>query len=84
MKNLPGSGLKMGSSPVGGLPSESTTLDNIVYVLKMKREKKEDDNDFEGGINVAFMTKVSQHTLKSFLENEPDIYTDADLKVKYK
>ena len=63
---------------------DTATLDDIVDVLKMKGEKKENNGDFEGDIDVAFMTKLSQHALKSFLENEPDIYTDADLKVKYK
>ena len=28
--------------------------------------------------------KLSEHSLNEFLSNEPDLYTDADLKVKYK
>jgi len=29
------------------------------------------------------LTKISEYSLKEFLENEPDLYTDDDLKIKY-
>ncbi|MEE9376462.1 MAG: hypothetical protein V3V33_00315 [Candidatus Lokiarchaeia archaeon] len=29
------------------------------------------------------ITKISEDSLKEFLENEPDLYTDEDLKLRY-
>nr|MDO8117061.1 hypothetical protein [Candidatus Sigynarchaeota archaeon] len=62
---------------------DSATLDDIVNVLKMKNEKHEHANDAGCDIDVTSVITLSHHALKPFLENEPDIYTDADLKVKY-
>jgi len=40
-----------------------------------------DEDNNEANID---MIKVSEHSLKDFLESEPDIYTDDDLQVKFR
>ncbi len=34
-------------------------------------------------IDTKELTKLSEHSLKEFLESEPDLYTDDDLKERY-
>jgi len=33
---------------------------------------------------IESMTKLSELSLKNFLENEPDLYSDDDLKLRYR
>lgn len=37
----------------------------------------------EDDIDTKELIKLSEYTLKDFLESEPDLYTDDDLKEKY-
>jgi len=37
----------------------------------------------ENEIDIKELTKLSEHSLKEFLEGEPDLYTDEDLKERY-
>ena len=62
---------------------ENSTIDDIVNALKEKRDivMNTDEDDNETKID---MIKLSEHSLKDFLESEPDIYTDADLLVKFR
>ena len=34
-------------------------------------------------IDTKELTKLSEHSLKEFLDDEPDLYSDDDLKVRY-
>ena len=34
-------------------------------------------------IDIKELTRLSEHSLKEFLEGEPDLYTDDDLKERY-
>ena len=45
------------------------------YIKNLEIDKnKEEVNEF---------MKLSEYSLKDFLENEPDLYTDEDLKKRY-
>jgi len=51
----------------------STAIEKYVQNLENKKTKE---------IVKEFM-KISEYSLKAFLENEPDLYTDEDLKKRY-
>jgi hypothetical protein len=53
---------------------------SAVEVLSEMRRKDESTEKEE----IASMMKLSEISLRMFLEDEPDIYTQEDLKVRYK
>jgi hypothetical protein len=61
---------------------ESATIDDIVNALEKQKEivANMDDESTDARID---MVTLSEASLKDFLEAEPDIYTDKDLKVKF-
>jgi hypothetical protein len=62
--------------------SEGSTIDDIVNALEKQKEivANMDDESTDARID---MVTLSEASLKDFLEAEPDIYTDKDLKVKF-
>ena len=55
---------------------DSIALSALKNYIKMLENK-----EYNQEINA--LTKISEHSLKEFLENEPDLYTDEDLKLRY-
>lgn len=51
----------------------SDAFEKYIKKLENKRRKKE----------IEEILKISENSLKNFLENEPDLYTDNDLKKRY-
>lgn len=51
----------------------SDAFEKYIKKLENKRRKKE----------IEEIMKISENSLKNFLENEPDLYTDNDLKKRY-
>lgn len=45
------------------------------YIQILENEKRKED--------IKEIMKISEYSLKDFLENEPDLYTDNDLKKRY-
>jgi hypothetical protein len=60
--------------------SESSGLQEIRELLQVISQKL--DLLLEERETAALM-KLSEESLKGFLEGEPDLYTDEDLKVRY-
>lgn len=55
---------------------ESITRSALKNYIKML-ENEEYNQEIDA------LIKISEHSLKEFLENEPDLYTDEDLKLRY-
>ena len=55
---------------------DSIALSALKNYIKMLENK-----EYNQEINA--ITKISENSLKEFLENEPDLYTDEDLKLRY-
>lgn len=55
---------------------ESITHSALKNYIKML-----ENEEYSQEINAII--KISEHSLKEFLENEPDLYTDEDLKLRY-
>lgn len=55
---------------------ESITRSALKNYIKML-ENEEYNQEIDA------LTKLSEHSLKEFLETEPDLYTDEDLKLRY-
>lgn len=62
---------------------ESSTIDDIVNALEEQKEIVENMGDENTDARID-MVSLSEESLKDFLEAEPDIYTDEDLKVKFR
>jgi hypothetical protein len=56
----------------------NSVASNAIRAYLMKLELNEEP------IKDEELTKFSEYSLKEFLENEPDIYTDRDLIKRYK
>jgi len=52
---------------------------NVIILTKIEENQGNRET-----IDVQGIMKLSEVSLKGFLENEPDLYSDADVKVKYK
>ncbi|NJE09808.1 hypothetical protein [Thermococcus sp. MAR1] len=63
-----------GVDVIGELMRIKEKLENIEKLLRELLEREE---------SYALM-KLSEESLKEFLENEPDIYSEEDLKVRYR
>ena len=63
-----------GVDVIGELMRIEEKLENIEKLLRELLEREE---------SYALM-KLSEESLKEFLENEPDIYSEEDLKVRYR
>jgi hypothetical protein len=61
---------------------EGSTIDDIVNALEEHKEIVENMDDESTDARIDMVT-LSEASLKDFLEAEPDIYTDKDLKVKF-
>ena len=61
---------------------EGSTIDDIVNALEEQKEIVENMDEESSDARVDMVT-LSEASLKDFLETEPDIYTDKDLKVKF-
>ena len=51
----------------------SSAFKNYIQMLENEKRKEETKE----------LIKISEYSLKNFLENEPDLYTDNDLKKRY-
>ena len=60
--------------------SESSGLQEIRELLQVISQKLD---LLLGERETAALMKLSEESLKGFLEGEPDLYTDEDLKVRY-
>lgn len=47
-------------------------------------QKIHEDSESRENTDIQEMMQLSELSLKEFLESEPDLYSDTDLKVKYK
>jgi hypothetical protein len=52
----------------------SAAFEKLIQNLEDRKRKEE----------VKEMMKISEYSLKEFLESEPDLYTDNDLKKRYR
>ncbi|MBN2150874.1 MAG: hypothetical protein JW839_05500 [Candidatus Lokiarchaeota archaeon] len=61
---------------------EAASLDDIVDAIKEQRQEieKSAENGVDG--DKFGMTRLSERSLKEFLDAELDLYSDADLQVK--
>ena len=52
----------------------SNAIEKYIELLDKKKNKEE----------LQELMKLSEFSLKNFLEDEPDLYTDDDIKLRYK
>jgi bifunctional DNA-binding transcriptional regulator/antitoxin component of YhaV-PrlF toxin-antitoxin module len=66
----------MGIKP--GMKFQIQTKGNLIILKKIENPDTEFDEE-----DIQDLMKLSEESLKEFLLNEPDLYTEEDLRVKY-
>jgi hypothetical protein len=61
-----------------GLQSDIVEIKHMIRNLNKRLDRLLNERE------TAVIMTLSQHSLKSFLEREPDIYSVKDVKVKYR